>query len=505
MSHPTEPPDIGWTLRRIFGKADFRPMQREIILAALDKHDVYLQAATSFGKSLCFQLPAVMDHGITIVVSPLLALMTNQVSALRAAGIAAATINSTTPASERQRILADLGCGHPTTRLLYVTPEYCATASFRRQLQTVHRQRELARIAIDEAHCISEWGHDFRPSFQQLSFFKRQFGDVPMMCVTATATARVRRDIIRTLGLKSSEEESAAAPLRAFIMPTARPNIHYEVRFKAGRREDANDPGDDFVRWLRAVHARRRGDHGGPGPRRARAQQLAAQGARPDAVCGIIYAWFRRECDAVAGRLCALGIGAKPYHAGLSAAERADHLAGWLADRVGYDVMVATTAFGMGIDKANVRYVMHWQIPKSFEGFYQEAGRAGRDGRAAVHRLYYSREDGARARSRLAAAASEEAESVMPDSASQRDHVLARARSLDALVDYCENAEECRHELIARYFALGDEDVGVGAGLQPPPPPSLPVCNYACDWHKDPKALQCAKRRFLKEEDLGEA
>lgn len=291
-------------------------------------------------------------------------------AALRAAGIEAATINSTTVPSERQLILRDLECGHPRTRLLYVTPEYCAMDHFRRHLHTVHQQRELSRIAIDEAHCISEWGHDFRPSFKQLSFFKQEFPDVPIMSLTATATQRVRNDIIQTLGL---QQQGSIGELKTFTMTTSRPNIHYEIRFKS----DEKDHFDDFLAWIQAVYRRRRENP----ERRA---QLEAQGCRMEAVSGIIYTLFRRDCELLAARLCANGIGAKPYHAGLSNAEKEDHLRGWIADEVGYDIIVATTAFGMGIDKENVRFVVHWQIPKSFEGFYQEAGRAGRDGRAAV-------------------------------------------------------------------------------------------------------------------------
>ncbi len=317
-------------------------------------------------------------------------------AALRAAGIEAATINSTTPSSERRLILQDLECGHPITRLLYVTPEYCAIDYFRRHLRTVHEQRELSRVVIDEAHCISEWGHDFRPSFKQLDFFKRDFPDVPIMCLTATATRRVRDDIIQTLGLKpqpdcqSGSNGTSRGRLKLFTVPTGRRNLHYEVRFKS----DEKDHFDDFLAWLQSIHRRRRENV-------TRRAQLEQQGERIDAVSGIIYALFRRDCEVLAARLCSYGIGAKPYHAGLSNSMKEDHLRGWIEDRVGYDIIVATTAFGMGIDKKNVRFVVHWQMPKSFEGFYQEAGRAGRDRKAAVCMLYYSREDRQRAISLL--------------------------------------------------------------------------------------------------------
>ena len=390
---------------------------------------------------------------------------------MRAANVKVATINSTTPPPAKSAILEDLQCGHPLTRLLYVTPEYCELDHFRKILRVIHSQRELSRIAIDEAHCISEWGHDFRPSFKSLSFFKREFPDVPMMCLTATATARVREDIITTLALDPVK-------LKLFTMTTSRPNLHYEVRFKS----DEEDHYSDFLAWLRAAHARRTANP-------ARADQLATLNQRADNVPGIIYTLFRRDCESLAARLRADGIGAKPYHAGLPHTERADALAGWVENRAGYDVIVATTAFGMGIDKENVRFVVHWQIPKSFEGFYQEAGRAGRDGKAGVCILYYGREDRDRAANMMARdnARREPAfrESVGAGAAVQQAQVMGRAKSLQALVAYCENTTGCRHEAIAKYF-----------GEQAKPP-----CEWACDWCKDAVGLVRRKEKGLASEE----
>ncbi|OMP83364.1 ATP-dependent DNA helicase Q5 [Diplodia seriata] len=456
--------DIDFTLKRIFGKKTFRPRQREIINTALEGHDVFVQAATSFGKSLCYQLPAVIDHGLTIVVSPLLALMNNQVAALRAADIRVATINSTVPYSQKTVIMEDLQCGHPRTRLLYITPEYCQLDSFRRILRIIHSHRELARIAVDEAHCISEWGHDFRPSFKNLSFFKHEFPDVPIICLTATATAQVRNDIIRTLELDPGK-------LKLFTMTTNRPNLHYEVRFKS----DEEDHYDNLIGWLRAAQARRTADP-------VRVAALKAAGKRPEAISGIIYTLFRRDCETLAQRLRESGIGARPYHAGLSNAEKDAALAGWVANTPGFDVIVATTAFGMGIDKEDVRFVVHWQLPKSFEGFYQEAGRAGRDGKAAACILYYAREDRDRAVVMMAR--------DMPKDAAHNRAALekhrSRAESLKKLVDYCEETNRCRHRLIAAYFGESGEAVS---------------CDWACDWCKDPIALWKRKERGLASEE----
>jgi RecQ family ATP-dependent DNA helicase len=392
--------------------------------------------------------------------------MNNQVASMRKANIRVETINSTTTATNKAKIIEDLQCGHPLTRLLYVTPEYCELDHFRKILRVIHSQSELARIAIDEAHCISEWGHDFRPSFKALSFFKQEFPSVPMICLTATATARVREDILSTLGLDESK-------MRMFKMSTSRANLHYEIRFKS----DEQDHYDDFLAWLKAAHARRASNP-------ERALQLATLNQRTDNVPGIIYTLFRVDCEKLASRLRADGIGAKPYHAGLPHTERADALSGWVANKEGYDIIVATTAFGMGIDKENVRFVVHWQIPKSFEGFYQEAGRAGRDGKASACILYYGREDRDRARNMLWRDQQRQP-AKGANTVALREQMVHREKSLHALVSYCEDTTKCRHRLIARYFA--DE------GEVP--------CEYACDWCKDAVGLVKRKERELASEE----
>ena len=374
-----------------------------------------------------------------------------------------ATINSTVPSSIKNAVLDDLRCGHPHIRLLYVTPEYCTLDHFRRCLRIVHEQHELSRIAVDEAHCISEWGHDFRRAFQSLSFFKQEFPSVPLIALTATATSRVRNDIIETLELDRRT-------LRVFTGATARPNLHFEIRFK----NDESDVYDDFVSWLRAAYNRRK--------RPSRAAELQSRGERLDSVPGIIYTLFRRDCEALATRLCTDGIAAKPFHAGLSADQKDDHLAGWVANRPGYDIVVATTAFGMGIDKEDVRFVVHWQIPKSFEGYYQEAGRAGRDGKASICILYYGREDRDRVASLMAKDTNTKGAAAAADSMQK---VQSRARSLQALSEYCESTNACRHKMIAQYF--GDE--------------GTPKCDWACDWHKDNNDLKKRKEDGLVTEE----
>ncbi|KAI1766519.1 ATP-dependent DNA helicase [Hypoxylon sp. FL1150] len=454
--------DLDFTLRRQFNKTNFRPFQREIIQAALDGNDVFVQAATSFGKSLCFQLPAVMNQGITIVVSPLLSLMMNQVEALRAADIDASSLNSNTSLKEKDRIINDLKTGHPRTRLLYVTPELCAQDRFRDHISTVHRQKELARVVIDEAHCISEWGHDFRKDFKRLAWFREKFPDVPIMCLTATANGQVRNDILSILGLDVSPQR-----LRTFTMTAHRPNLHFEIRYT---RDEDDIRLEDFLKWLRGVYRRRAASE--------RKNELDASGQRVDNVPGIIYINSRAECESLASQLREQGIGAQPFHAMLSNDTKERVLGNWVSNKPGYDIIVATTAFGMGIDKNNVRFVVHWRIPKSFEGYYQEAGRAGRDGNAAFCFLYYSREDRDRVRNHIKRDR-ERSQSL------SGNNFEAREQSLIALATYCETVNECRHKLICSYF--GENEV--------------PVCDYACDFHKDSAGLQRRRNKGLASEE----
>lgn len=390
--------------------------------------------------------------------------MMNQVEALQAADINARSLNSNTPLPERDHILNDLRTGHPHTRLLYVSPEMCASDNFRSKLRVVYEQCELARIAIDEAHCISEWGHDFRKDFKRLSWFRESFPDVPIMCLTATANSQIRKDVLSTLGLDADPDR-----LRTFTMTASRPNLHFEIRYT---RDEDDRRLDDFLKWIRSVYQRRASGE--------RKEEIDTLHQRADNVPGIIYTMSRGECENLAAQLRQEGIGAQPFHARLPKETKETTLARWVSNAPGYDIIVATTAFGMGIDKENVRFVVHWRLPKSFEGYYQEAGRAGRDGNAAYCFLYYSRED----RDRVSSM-------VMRDhrpnnnnnnnnlGGSEVANFEARAKSLQALAEYCENTSACRHRLICKYFGEGE----------------VPKCDYACDWHKDSNGLQ---RRFLK-------
>lgn len=246
-------------------------------------------------------------------------------------------------------------------------------------------------------------------------------------------------------------------------MTTFRRNLHYEIRFKS----DEEDHYNDFLSWLKGIHKRRAENVG-------RRLELDRVNERIDNVSGIIYTLYRSDTEALAARLRLDGIGAKPYHAGLRNDEKKETLERWVNNDKGYDVIVATTAFGMGIDKENVRFVVHWQLPKSFEGYYQEAGRAGRDGKASACIMYYSREDRDRAYNRISR-----------DSKEKNSNLEARMKSLQALVFYCEDMNTCRHKVICKYF--GEEEV--------------PNCEFACDWHKDAKGLRKRRDKGLKDEE----
>ncbi|KAJ5324290.1 hypothetical protein N7476_002890, partial [Penicillium atrosanguineum] len=482
--------DLDFYLHRVFRKKSFRPLQREVITAVVEGHDVFLQASTSFGKSLCFQLPAVISTGLTIVICPLLALMMDQVNALQAIGVPVSTINSNTPMAERRLIMDDMLSGHPRTRLLYVTPELCQMDSFRRNLQTVHRQGQLTRVAIDEAHCISEWGHDFRPAYQELGWFKKNLANppVPITALTATATPRVRSDIIKMLGLDTTQ-------LRLFNTPSARPNIHYEVRYLEPWSEHDNDgPASqiqNLMKWLKAIKSRREARIG------------AEEAAQLPPISGIVYVGLRAAAEQIAGELSRDStISAVAYHAGLAPQDRTRIQAMWTSPQPvtrkdgksspTFSIIVATNAFGMGIDNSHVRFVVHWTPPRSFEGFVQESGRAGRDSRAAASLVYYNYEERDRIFDRL----NRDTENVRNRGVQKQvvDGLLknqaARMESFQKVIRYCETVTQCRHDLIKDLF--GDFELEEMGSQRPPSSQaqasgglaSTP-CDFACDFCKE--------------------
>ncbi len=377
--------DLPGTLKKYFGYAEFRPLQQEIIRDALAGRDVFALMPTGGGKSLCFQLPALLRDGLTIVVSPLISLMKDQVDALQTSGIAATFLNS---ALDRQEALERLrGLNRGEYRMLYVAPERLMLDGFLERALNWN----IAQIAIDEAHCISEWGHDFRPEYRELKKLRRHLPDVPIMALTATATERVRKDIVDQLHLQNAQ---------CYVASFNRPNLTYRVVPKSSPYE----------------------------------QVLAFIRGRPNE-SGIVYCASRKTADSLATKLDADGIKANPYHAGLEAKERTKHQEQFLRDDV--RVITATIAFGMGINKSNVRFVVHHDLPKNIESYYQETGRAGRDGLPSECVLLFSASDVVKQRRFI-------------EEKSEREQRVAHEQLRD-MVHYAET-RECRRATLLKYF-----------------------------------------------------
>ena len=375
------------TLEHYFGHSSFRPLQEEVVDAILAKQDVLMILPTGGGKSLCYQLPTLLMEGITVVVSPLLALMHDQVVALKANGISAEMLSSMQDLEESQKIEAQLRAGE--IKLLYVAPERLTNAYF---LNLLH-QLPINFFVIDEAHCVSEWGHEFRENYRRLSLLKEQFATIPIAAFTATATDAVESDIASNLGL-----------------------IHPKrVR------------GSLFRKNL-TINARHRIKDG-------RAQLMEFLKLHQDE-SGIIYTLSRKSTEAVAHFLQTKGIEAKAYHAGLSTEEKNKTYADFVADRV--QIVVATIAFGMGIDKSNIRFVVHMTMPKTLENFYQEIGRAGRDGEDSETLLLFSAQDIVQQKMFI---------EDLPETP-YKQHAFNK---LDSMVRFA-NSENCRHQSIAAYF-----------------------------------------------------
>lgn len=337
--------DIHQQLRKYFGFSQFKGLQEQVIQSILAKKDTFVIMPTGGGKSLCYQLPALVQEGTAIVVSPLIALMKNQVDAIRglfSEDSVAHVLNSSLTKSEVTQVKKDISSGK--TKLLYVAPESLTKEEYTQFLKGI----TLSFVAIDEAHCISEWGHDFRPEYRNLRAIIKQLGDIPIIGLTATATPKVQEDILKNLDIPNA---------KVFKASFNRPNLYYEVRPKTKNVEV------DIIRFIR--------QHKGKS--------------------GIIYCLSRKKVEAIAQLLQVNGISAVPYHAGLDARTRAKHQDMFLMEDV--DVVVATIAFGMGIDKPDVRFVIHHDIPKSLESYYQETGRAGRDGGEGHCLAYYAYKD----------------------------------------------------------------------------------------------------------------
>ncbi|GAM09012.1 ATP-dependent DNA helicase RecQ [Geobacter sp. OR-1] len=410
------------TLQTVFGYHDFRPFQEEIVTRVINGGDSFVLMPTGGGKSLCFQIPALHRPGVAIVVSPLISLMKDQVDSLKENGVAAAAYNSSMGEAEARQVLARLHAGE--LDLLYVAPERLMSESFLERL----REIPIALFAIDEAHCVSQWGHDFRPEYVALGRLRGLFPGIPLIALTATADLQTRNDIMERLGLRDAQ---------LYITGFDRPNIRYTVVEK-------RKPFQQLQEFL---------------------------GTRPKEA-GIVYALSRKRVEEVAAKLREIGVEAAAYHAGLADRERSRVQEAFLRDDI--RVVVATVAFGMGIDKPNVRFVVHYDLPKNIESYYQETGRAGRDGLAAEALLLFGYGDIAISRSLI-------------ESGTNPEQVRIELHKLSAMIGFAE-AGSCRREALLGYFGQRLEEPCANCDLCLDPPDSFDATEEAR------KALSCVYR-----------
>jgi len=385
-------------LHDTFGYATFRGAQQAIVEHVAGGGDALVLMPTGGGKSICYQIPALLRPGVGIVVSPLIALMQDQVDALKQLGVPAAFLNSSLNADAAREVSRSAMCGE--LKLLYVAPERLLTEGFLNLLERLNQDKRIALFAIDEAHCVSQWGHDFRPEYRALTVLHERFPNVPRIALTATADTPTRHEIIERLALERAKQ---------FVSSFDRPNIRYRVTLKDNARKQLQT-------FLETEHPN-------------------------DA--GIVYCLSRRKVEETAAWLKEQGWDALPYHAGLDASLRSKNQKKFLREEG--VIMVATVAFGMGIDKPNVRFVAHLDLPKSMEGYYQETGRAGRDGQPADAWMAYGLGDVVSMRQMLLSGDAPE------------EHKRVELQKLDALLGFCESTS-CRHQTLLRYF--GEEHPG---------------------------------------------
>jgi len=405
-------------LKEVFGFESFRPLQKEIITNVLEKNDTLAIMPTGGGKSLCYQIPALVFSGTTIVISPLISLMKDQVDQLTAYGISAAVLNSSLSASQYADTQSDLRNGK--LDLIYLAPETLLKSSIIHLLKQIN----INCVAIDEAHCISEWGHDFRPEYRQLADVTQHFDDAVILALTATATPQVRQDIAETLKLTDAN---------TFVASFNRTNLFLDVETK-------NDPLDQTLDFL--------------------------ENHKEDS--GIIYCFSRRQVDELTNDIKHDGFSALPYHAGLTEGQRVDHQDKFIRDEI--KIIVATIAFGMGIDKPDVRFVIHYDMPKNIESYYQQIGRAGRDGLNAHCLFLFGYGDASKIR-------------YFIQQKEEQEQKIA-TRQLNELIEYAETPQ-CRRLLLLEYFGESHTEDNCG------------MCDFCTGDHPESKDLTVPAQKFL--------
>jgi len=421
---------------QVFGNQSLRILQKEAINASLYNRDVFVSLPTGGGKSLCFQLPALLvDEGkVTLVISPLLALMQDQVNKLKSLGINTAALNSSILVSEKKRIMQELKQKDCSIRILYVTPERFANTEFLQLLSRLYEENRLQRLVIDEAHCISEWGHDFRPLYRRLSVFREMFGNVPISAFTATATPTVEQDIKKSLSMYNTIN------IRSSFL---RPNLLYQIRDKSS---DAQVTLNDMYQFIIKKYPQE---------------------------SGIIYCSTTKECEIISEYLSMRGVNCAFYHGALKNSLRTQLQKDWTGGL--FKVVVTTIAFGMGIDKSDTRFVIHHTLPQSVESYYQQTGRAGRDGKFSDCLLYYSKADLIKLR-KIMTMSNIKQQSTIDDydsfefdsdyndqsltkeasssshSSSAINFIQSKVEMLDTMASFCQNDTDCRRVSLLEYF-----------------------------------------------------